>query len=304
MQTNNSSSLPALNWDNLKLALTIARNGSLNGAAAELGINVSTASRRLAQLESALATVCFVRRPAGIEPTPAGQVIIDHAREVEQQMVALRHAAACQSSSPSVTVTVTCTDLVGSALVIPALASLSTSAANVLINLNTDERLLDLHRGEADLAFRVKRPANGGLRIRKIAEIGYGLYASRDYLERVGRPATTTDLAKHQLVGNETIHEHHLGAMWWESHCARGRVIVRADRSIDRQECAQNGLGIALLANPVGRKAGLERVLPEENLPCLEVFLLAQPGALQVPHVRELAEHIATYARAQSRTLA
>ncbi|RZI55041.1 MAG: LysR family transcriptional regulator, partial [Pseudomonas sp.] len=43
-----------MNWEDLQFFLTIARSGSLSGAARVLGVNQATVSRRLASLEQQL----------------------------------------------------------------------------------------------------------------------------------------------------------------------------------------------------------------------------------------------------------
>ena len=49
-----------MNWDDLKIALAIARAGSMSRAADLLGMDQSTVGRRLAALEAALGEV-FIR---------------------------------------------------------------------------------------------------------------------------------------------------------------------------------------------------------------------------------------------------
>ncbi len=293
----NATTLPSVNWDDLRLVLTIARCGSLNAAAAELEVNVSTASRRLNQVEVALGILCFVRRPSGIEPTPAGQLVIEHATEIEQQTLKMMRAAAGEHAASSRTVTITSPDSLSTAIVIPAIAERQGEHHCSSVNLITDNRILDLHRGEADLALRLRRPANGGLRIRKIAEVTYGLFAAETYLARIRAPQSLKELSCHKLIGMRTIYPHHASASWWEENCQLGRVSLRTDRTLDRQVAAESGLGITMLPVAVGQRSSLTRILRDEELPRLEVFLLAEPGALRVREVREIADCIASYSR-------
>jgi len=300
---SSSAQLPRLNWDDLRLVLTLARCGSLNAAAAELSVNVSTASRRLNQVEAALGVLCFVRRPSGIEPTTAGRMVIDHAEEIERQTVRLKRATAIDQASPASTVTITSPDSVSTAIILPALAERSNGNAAAPVNLITDNRVLDLHRGEADLALRLRRPANGGLRIRKIAELAYGFFASEAYLAQHGPLRCEADLARHLLVGMSSTYPNHATAVWWEEVCGRARVLIRTDRALDRQVAAEQGFGITMLPVALGERSRLKRILTEVTPPGLEVFLLAEPGALRVREVRDVADRIASYARRHSAAL-
>ncbi|MBA3678486.1 MAG: LysR family transcriptional regulator [Sphingosinicella sp.] len=130
-----------LSWDDLRLVLAIGRSGSLTGAAAELGVNVSTCSRRLTQLEIALQIVCFARRPTGVELTPAGQVVFSHSERIEQQTIALGRSLASLASSVRPRVTVTCPDSLAAALVIPAMRVASNKEEGPTVVLITDNRL-------------------------------------------------------------------------------------------------------------------------------------------------------------------
>lgn len=72
-----------LGWDNLRVLLAISRMGSLTAAAQTLGIDQSTASRKLSTLEGELGTILFVRSKAGFALTEAGEAAIKYAVEIE-----------------------------------------------------------------------------------------------------------------------------------------------------------------------------------------------------------------------------
>lgn len=75
-----------MNWDDLKVALAVGRTGSLSRAALHLGINQSTATRRLVSLEGEIGATLFVRSQAGLTPTEAGRIAIARASEVERRI--------------------------------------------------------------------------------------------------------------------------------------------------------------------------------------------------------------------------
>lgn len=59
----------------------IARAGSIRGAALRLRVAASSINRRLIQLEDSLGTPLFLRGPAGMKPTAAGEVVLAHIRQ-------------------------------------------------------------------------------------------------------------------------------------------------------------------------------------------------------------------------------
>ena len=54
----------AMNWDDMRLFLAVARTGSISGAARQLGVQHSTVSRRMRQLEEQLGARLIERKKA------------------------------------------------------------------------------------------------------------------------------------------------------------------------------------------------------------------------------------------------
>ena len=70
----------------LRLVAAIADCGSLTRAAVRIHLAASSASHRLTQLEAALGMALFERHPRGLTPTPAGESLLRHARQVFAQL--------------------------------------------------------------------------------------------------------------------------------------------------------------------------------------------------------------------------
>lgn len=90
-----------LNWDDLKYALAVGRTGSLTRAALQLGVNQSTATRRLVALEAEIGQTLFVRTQSGLTPTDAGRLAIARASDLERRVDLLREQVADVSAGPS-----------------------------------------------------------------------------------------------------------------------------------------------------------------------------------------------------------
>jgi DNA-binding transcriptional LysR family regulator len=289
-----------VSWEDLRLVLWIARTGSLSAAAEQLQIDVSTCSRRLNRIESLVGAPCFARLPGGVEVTSVGRLIAAHAEAMEVEASSIGKAIAAAGDSGPSRVTVTCPDSLAAGLVIPALREWAPARGSLTVDLLTGNRNMDLHRGDAHIALRLRRPAEGGLRIRKIATIGYGLYASGDYLEAAGVPASIDELKERQLVALRSDYPDLPPAVWWAEQCAGATVAVRTDRTLDRLECAAEGLGITMLPLAAARRRALVRVLAGADIPPLEVYLLAEASSLRIPEVRQVADQLAEFARQHS----
>ncbi len=70
----------------LRLVAAIADSGSLTRAAGRIHLAPSSASHRLTQFEAALGTPLFIRHARGLTPTPAGESLLRHARQVFAQL--------------------------------------------------------------------------------------------------------------------------------------------------------------------------------------------------------------------------
>lgn len=79
-----------MDWDDLKVALAVGRTGSLTRAALRLGVNQSTATRRLVALEAEIGATLFVRNQSGMTLTEAGREVMIHATAVENRIDRLK----------------------------------------------------------------------------------------------------------------------------------------------------------------------------------------------------------------------
>jgi molybdenum-dependent DNA-binding transcriptional regulator ModE len=176
-----------IDWDDLKLALAVARGGGLSGGAKLLGINHATVFRRLNALEKVLGVRLFERFRDGYSATPAGERLVAMAERVEAEVIDASLALSGQDVRLEGPVRITTTEallpLLG--LCIPAL-----TAANPLIVL---ELIIDQcgtvsPRATADARSRLARDAGrrgrklfggGGPPPARSARLGYGIYAPR-----------------------------------------------------------------------------------------------------------------------------
>src|SRR5215470_15788314 len=77
-------------WNELRFVLAVARSGALTAAAKALGIDHSTAFRRLNALEARLGVRLFERLPGGAYlPTPGGERMTAAAERMEEEAFAV-----------------------------------------------------------------------------------------------------------------------------------------------------------------------------------------------------------------------
>ncbi len=105
---------------------------------------------------------------------------------------ALREASG-DADTVSGVVRLTASEVIGAEVLPALLADFHEQHPGVVIELGLSNRPEDLLHREADIAVRMMRPTQSGLRARRVGSIGGGLYAHRRYLQRHGEPRTLND---------------------------------------------------------------------------------------------------------------
>jgi hypothetical protein len=148
--------------------------------------------------------------------------------EVEGAVDAVQRRVASFDNKDVGPVRVTCLVTVGQRIVKSGLLdAFHERHPGMVVELLMEQRMLDLSKGEADIAIRGGTPGPGALVDRKIAELPWGIYASRAFIERHGRPAEPRDIQRFAVV--ELIDElKNLPAVRWMSlHASQARIAAR-----------------------------------------------------------------------------
>ena len=72
-----------MDWDDLKVFLSLQRSRNIRAAAQRLGVSHSTVSRRLGALEAALGAKLFLRHADGLTPTETAHALLGPAERME-----------------------------------------------------------------------------------------------------------------------------------------------------------------------------------------------------------------------------
>ena len=201
-----------MRWDNLQILLAISRESSLTRAAQFLGLDQSTAGRRLNQLEADLGVVLFVRSKSGFAATQAGEAAIARAIEIEMSINGLVDEVSVSNKSAVGTVR-----LVGNAWTLARLARKAVPKlliANPKLNIRTISLLRSSHvRGEASVAIWFEKSPERGEFSVALGEIPFAVYQSAStqtsnnwvsfYDEDVPRPAIARRVA--ELRGKDEV---------------------------------------------------------------------------------------------------
>lgn len=271
-----------LDWDDLRVFLELARAGSLSAAARSLRLSHATVGRRLAALEATLGRSLMERRPDGYVLTEDGESVRTLAEAMDERAQAIRRREG-DAAGLTGTVRLTMTQALADIFLIPRLGPLRAANPALDLEIVVDNRTLSLARREADLAVRLARPQRGDLVGRRLATLGYGLYAAPD--------------APDTLIAYDESMAELPEALWLDRHGGGRRVAFRSNSVQGQLAAAVAGFGIAFLPCMLADGVpGLVRQPLSGPPPCSpltrEVWLLVHRDRRDVPRVRTVIEYL------------
>ena len=228
----------------IRALAAVSASSSMAAAARALGVDKATVSRRLAALEREQPGL-FERRAGRIEPTAAGQRALGALSEVDRGLAHFRAALSSERDTTGV-VRLTVPAPIAMHVVVPALPTLRASHPDIDLVLLATSRVLDVARGQADIAVRNVVPQGGGIVSRKVARVSVRLYASRDYLARRGTPPPGS-LEGHDFVDFEQGTYAQAPFEWLPTAARQARIVLRADDPTILTRATVAGLGIGAL---------------------------------------------------------
>ena len=281
-----------MDWDDVRVFLAIAHARSLAAGARAAGLDRSTASRRIAALERALGARLFLRTRDGLRLAPAGERLTGHAEAMAAGARGVEASALEDGHELRGRVRLATTDSLAALLVRGGLVELAARHPRLELELLGDNRVVDLARGEADLALRIAKVAEPSLRVQRAARLPFGLFAAERYLARAGRPASERDLAGHDVLTYAPPLAGLPEARWLRER-AGTRVVLRTTSVTALLSAAVDGLGLAVIAGGFGVGAlGLTCVFAIPALPPRVLWLAMHPDAAARAAVRTVAQQV------------
>ena len=165
----------------------------------------------------------------------------------------------------------------------PRLTKLYERYPDLKIDLMLEERVLDLPMREADVAIRMKEPAQADLVRKRLLNIRMRFYATPSYLERMGRPNSLEELRGHRLIcqSPDTAQVSEGARLVQQAMAHDLPSTLTVNNYFGVLQGVLNHLGIGILPDYLTvDHPGIERVLPEIESGEVPVFL-AYPEELR-----------------------
>jgi DNA-binding transcriptional LysR family regulator len=289
----------SLDWDDLRIVLAVAQDGTLSGAARSLSVTHSTVFRRLGAIERRLGARLFERFRDGYAPTPAGESVRVLAARFADEISALERQLSGRDLHPSGVVRITTTDTIG-AILLPLLPQLRASYPDIRAEIAISNSMADLTHREADIALRPTPAPSDTLIGRRIVDIAHAIYASPNYLSRHSK----RDLVGHDWIGVDDSLRSTIIGRWMHENVPNESVTCRVDALPALRDAARAGMGLALLPCYLGdAAAGLQRAARKlPAVPRSALWLLTHNDLKHTARIRAAMDFLATALRSQ-RTL-
>lgn len=276
----------SVDWDEFRFVKAVADQEGLTAAAAQLGINHSTAFRRLTALEAKLGVRLFDRLRTGYVPTSCGRAMIEAAGRIEADVTRFERAAAGRGDAPAGELRVTAPAGFAADPLMPVLAAFNARYPEIRITLILSEEALNLSRRDADVAIRVSREPNETLVGRRLAAVAWAVYglAGRAY----------GDLAQEDWVSPGPEVAGGAFTLFVAERVPPDRVRLRINTVTGLDAAVAAGLGVGPLpcfaadANPTLRR--LSGPHPELGA---DLWVLTHPDLRHAARVRVFMEHFA-----------
>lgn len=280
--------------DDLLVLLEVARSGTFSAAGAALGIDHSTASRRINALEAELGQPVLTRSAHGCEPTEFGTGLLERAERIERAMADIRSAETSATAGPvySGLVRILAPEAFGACFVAPVLARMHRDFPAVTLELVSATRPLVQGSG-ADIEIGVGEPVSRRVESFRLADYSLGLYASPEYLAVKGQPTTVAALMDHALI-------YYIDALLRVSDLdlidrlfPAGAVHIGSTSVHSQAAATRAGGGIGVLPNFLaGGDPGLVRLLSREVQVRLVLTAALAPRVLRRPAAVEVMKRL------------
>src|ERR1700722_10833131 len=280
----NAMSLPDLEaW---AIFAKVAETGSFAAAAADLGLSGPTVSKAVQRLEARLGERLIHRTSRRFALTEAGRVLAVRAARILAEGEAAEAEGKASAAVPRGRIRLEAPMSFGLRHVAPALPEFLANHPEVSIDLQLDDRRIDLIAGGIDVALRIADLSDSSLLARRLCPVRRWVVGSPAYFAHRGTPGRPRDLAGHACLGYAWLAS---GETWHFTDTAgtAESVTVKGPLTATNGEALagalEAGIGIALqpdfLAWEAVNDGRLVAVLDSWQAPLLALHVVTPPGA-------------------------
>jgi len=235
--------------DAVRVFAKVAELESFTAAAGALGVSKAQVSKQVARLEDRLGARLLNRTTRRMSLTEVGRAYLDRARAALEQLEEAERAVQSLKREPHGTLRVAAPMSFGIRHLASAIPEFLKRYPDLGIDLDFNDRQVDLIDEGYDLAIRVARLADSSLVARRLAPCRRVVAAHPDYWDRHGRPSHPNELSDHECL----IYAYLANPGEWSFQGPDGPIRVRIKGRIHANNgdalvaAAAAGLGVHLV---------------------------------------------------------
>jgi DNA-binding transcriptional LysR family regulator len=275
-------------WGDLRIFLTLAREGNLTAAARRLEVSHPTVARRIKALEDTIGTRLFDRLPDRFALTAAGEELLVDAQAMERAAESIhRRSAGLAADTAHGTVRLSAGEAM-TAFVARYLPRLRRNLKCVEFELVASHMLANLSRREADLLIREEVPDLASIVKRRLGRVAYAIYGHSDLEVADAAPEM---LRRMTWIGFDEDHSRMPGHSWLLALLAGVRPGIRVNNWLVLHETVRAGVGLAVLPCYLGDSdPALRRLGPIIEEVSTDQWLLVHRDLRALPRVRAVID--------------
>jgi len=271
--------------------VAVVEQGNYTKAAASLGKTKAIISKQVSQLETMLEVKLINRTTRSIAITDTGRSVYQSVRKILDDVSTLEHSASNDRDSMSGRLRISAPQSFGEIKLIPLFAKFMQLYPNIQIDLQLQDRYVDIVNEGFDMAIRIGQLEDSSLIARTIGSVSLRLVASSKLLSSSNVITSPIDLKTLPAILDSN---NRLGAKWlfvkdghksWiqPKHCLSVNSAVAAKNAV------LSNLGISLLPD-----FAVEKELQKQELICLLEHYTSQKIDVYAiyPHRQHLTEKV------------
>ncbi len=264
----------------LDFILVLYRKKTLTEAAKYLGLEQSTLSRQLTQLEERLGATLFARHRRGLTPGPLALELLPHAERMEVVIRNANHATAVTSEQPVGEVTISCADAIADRMLAPLLGQFMSEHPHIRLKIMSSVEIVNLDRLDCDIALRLGVRPEGDAIITKLSESRIIPFGHPKFLPTQGR-ASLADLPILHRSEMQSPDSRQLQKNFPQS------LLMLSNRMTTCILAAEQGAGVVFLPEAFGKRVASLVAIPVSDWdpPTIPLYLAAPRVVRKLKHV-------------------
>lgn len=281
------------NITDIAVFVQVVESGSFTTAAERLGLSRSVVSKYITRLEDRLGARLMNRTTRRLSLTEAGQTFFTRSQRGLQEIEAAQAEVSHLQEIPRGKLRINAPMSFGILHIAPGLPEFAAQYPELSVDMNLDDRQVDLIEEGFDLAIRIAELPDSSLVARRLGPCRHVVCASPAYVKQHGTPQTPDDLRKHNAI----TFRYQDSPNEWRFLTPGGRYAsvpvtgsIQMNNSLAIREAVLNGAGITLTPSfIVGEdiKTGrLTQLLPDHRAQEISIYAIYPERRHLLPKVQ------------------